>query len=142
MRANLPESGSLSTLKWVGIRGYGVAPMPADRHVRLRALLAVNVQALLDRDVPSTRADRRGQIPAFLDKHKISRKRLSKFQRAVKDGAINLGALEELAQAFKVEPYQLLIDKLDVNDPQIAERPSVVAAARRIAGDLLSEGTQ
>lgn len=109
----------------------------AERTVRARAILAANVQALLDREIPPhPKKGRWGQITKFVDDHRI-RKSLSKIQRAVKDGGVNMDTVEQLAKLFGVEPYQLLIDKLDVKEPQVVIPRRLYGAAMRIAGDLI-----
>lgn len=104
--------------------------MATERTVRARAILAANVQALLDREFPpDPRKGRWGQVTRFVDHHKI-RNSLSKVQRAVKDGGVNMGTVEQLAKV------QLLIDKLDVNEPQVVIPRRLYEAALRIAGDF------
>lgn len=106
------------------------------RQKRLRSakqIFAANVQALLDKHDPK----RYGQIHRFAQAHK--RIPLSKLQRAVKDGSVNLETVEQIALATGVEPYQLFIEKLDVTDPQIAFKSKWVEAALKLVKDMGQE---
>lgn len=124
-----PESGQTTR--------YRHNPMATPRYVPPHAIVATNVQNLLDRDCPpDPKKGRRGQIRRFIELHPTLQNRLSKIQRALKDGGMNLASLEELAKAFKLHPYQLLIDKLDVHDPQIAVRRRVYESLRQAASAI------
>jgi hypothetical protein len=97
-------------------------------------ILAQNIQALLDRDF---KGPKRGQIGRFCGKHKAIA--LSKMQRAVAEGAVNLSTVEELAKAFKLQPYQLFIPRLNVNEPQIAIERRYYSMAREVAQGIARE---
>lgn len=117
-----PESGSRKV--------YGCKPMANKPLIGIRRIVATNVQALLDRDFPGPG----GQIGRFLKKHpKVG---LSKMQRAVNEGGINMSTVDQIAAAFKVQPYQLFIHKLNVDSPQIAIAPKYVANVQRMAKEL------
>lgn len=93
----------------------------------VRRVVATNIQNLLDRDFPG---EQRGQHGRF--REKFPKVHLSKIQRAVQEGALNIASIEQFAEVFKVEPYQLFIDGLDVERPQVAADPDAVRAVETI----------
>lgn len=137
MHINLPEIGSMSTLNrvWHAVYGYGMAKKPKEEKplIGIRKVIATNVQALLDRDVGVAR---KGQIGRFIKKHAHMEKALSKMQRAVNEGAMNLDTMEQLAKVFGVSPYQLLIEGLNPKAPQVAIERHLVKTAQRMAKEL------
>lgn len=87
-------------------------PAMAKKHVTpLEDVLRTNVQRLLDKHYG-------GKAHRLHDVHKHIA--LSKVQRIVDDGGCTVATLGPLADALEVEPYQLLLRDLDVNDPQTA----------------------
>lgn len=96
----------------------------------MRGIVAQNVRALLDRDFPG----KRGQHNRFVKQHQ--RISLSKIQRASSDGGVNLETIEELATAFRVAPYQLLLPGLNAKEPQIAIEKRYYETARDLARRL------
>lgn len=98
-------------------------------------ILSKNIVELLKRDYPGPE---RGRIARFRQHHKGIP--LSKMQRAINDGRINLQTLSQLAEAFKVQPYQLLVPNLIASDPQIAIERKYFEKAKSLAREL-SEAT-
>ena len=128
-RATLPVFGSMSTRNRATIP-ITVQAMPTKQESHLRQVVARNVQALLDRDFPG----KRGQHSRFCKKR--AGIALSRMQNASKDGGINMATLARIATAFGVLPYQMLIDGLNVKEPQIAIEKRYYMAAKQIAKDL------
>lgn len=132
--ATLPTFGSKSTQYRVHRVGYGyVVPQKPQKQkaskplLGVRLIIATNIQNLLDRDFSGKVQGQHGRFRKVYSK--IS---LSKIQRAVQEGALNMTSIEQFAKAFDLEPYQLFIDGLNVRSPQVAADPEAVQAIENI----------
>jgi hypothetical protein len=104
--------------------------MPRKSITPVSDVVRQNFQRLLDEHF----GPRRGQPGRFHKAHRTIA--LSKIQNILERGGCNIDSIGQIATAFRLQPYQLLIRNLDVKEPQVAVPARQVLAIERLRKEL------